>query len=179
MSRRCFEVLAIVGLLFLTAGTTEAAAQRPAEWKAGKACKDNGECDRSQYCQARAGKCQGPGECVVRPQICPLIFDPVCGCDGMTYSNFCFAAMAGVNVRSVGACEGNCTKNADCKGKDQFCSTPTGQCGGRGLCATKPEACPQIFDPVCGCDGKVYSNACFAAMAGVSVSSLGEECKKP
>lgn len=173
MNRRCFGIL-VLSLLFLVLPMA-AAAQSAA---AAKKCKDNGECDRSQFCQTRAGKCNGPGQCVVRPQICPFIFDPVCGCDGMTYSNSCFAAMAGVSVSHAGECNTNCTKNAECKGKNQFCSKPAGQCGGRGLCATQPELCPEIFDPVCGCDGKVYPNACYAAKAGVSVSSLGEECKK-
>ena len=36
--------------------------------------------------------------------ICPLFFDPVCGCNGQTYSNACFASC---EVRSFteGACE--------------------------------------------------------------------------
>lgn len=38
------------------------------------------------------------------PCICPFIFAPVCGCDGMTYPNACFASC---EVRSFteGACE--------------------------------------------------------------------------
>jgi hypothetical protein len=40
--------------------------------------------------------------------ICPLIFDPVCGCNGQTYSNACFARC---EVRSFtpGACDGGGT----------------------------------------------------------------------
>ncbi|WP_371400269.1 hypothetical protein [Priestia megaterium] len=33
-----------------------------------------------------------------------------------------------------------------------------------------------MYQPVCGCDGKTYGNACQAAGAGVSVASAGA-CK--
>ena len=37
--------------------------------------------------------------------ICPLFFDPVCGCNGQTYSNACFASCE-VRSFTAGACEG-------------------------------------------------------------------------
>lgn len=49
--------------------------------------------------------------CVLPPQqqnedcICPLVFDPVCGCDGVTYTNSCFASCV-VRSWSEGACDG-------------------------------------------------------------------------
>ena len=42
-----------------------------------------------------------------------------------------------------------------------------------GVCAEKPKDCPDSFDPICGCDGKNYGNACSAEAAGVSVASKG------
>jgi hypothetical protein len=64
----------------------------------------------------------------------------------------------------------------------QFCAyRAEAQCGANdlpGVCAVRPEACIQIYDPVCGCDGNTYGNACDAASAGVSVQHDGE-CERP
>ncbi len=71
--------------------------------------------------------------------------------------------------------EAGCSKNADC-GKGEYCAKEADDCAGRGSCTPRPEVCLDMYAPVCGCDGKVYSNSCKAAAAGVNVASDGEKC---
>lgn len=54
----------------------------------------NGAVETSNQCVKKG---QG-GDC-----ICPTVYDPVCGCDGNTYSNSCFASCE-VKSWTEGAC---------------------------------------------------------------------------
>ena len=68
-------------------------------------CDDNGMCATGMYC-ARDNACGEPGTCEDMPQVCTMIYQPVCGCDNKTYANDCAAHAAGVSVASTGECEG-------------------------------------------------------------------------
>jgi hypothetical protein len=159
------------------AGGDEPLAQQEAELRV-RFCSGprDLDCPDNQYCGAILGICPGDGFygiCRRTPEVCTDIFDPVCGCDGETYGNRCYAQASGVAVDHRGECVTSCTSDAECEA-DEFCQTPGGACGAAGSCATRPDACTKIFDPVCGCDGATYSNDCVAAAAGVSVASRGE-----
>ena len=87
--------------------------------------------------------------------MCPAVYDPVCGCDGKTYGNAC---EAGRVVMSSTAGE---------------CAPP--DAGSCKLAQPNDDlACIALYDPVCGCDGKTYGNACEAGR--VVTSSTPGEC---
>ncbi len=71
-----------------------------------------------------------------------------------------------------------CSQTEPCA-DDELCVYPEGLCGavgfseGQGQCQSKNEACDFLDDPVCGCDGQRYSNACVARTQGIDVSQFG------
>lgn len=66
-------------------------------------CDDDADCGAGEFC-AQDDACGGAGTCTAVPELCTRIWDPVCGCDDVTYGNPCMAHAAGVSVAHHDPC---------------------------------------------------------------------------
>ena len=109
MRRTKLTQLVFVSLIAIAALTVSATAQDKTYAKkeicggiAGLKCPSD-----KDVCKYPAGKCNVAdlsGVCVHRPENCPKVEKPVCGCDGKTYSNSCELLKAGGREDHKGAC---------------------------------------------------------------------------
>ena len=115
-------------------------------------------------CEETCGLVQKWVKCTVeekKAEICTADYTPVCGDNGKTYSNKCSACSSGeIDAWTAGECPPpvwtTCTEEQK-----------------------KAEICTLDYTPVCGDNGKTYSNKCVACSSGEITAWTAGECPPP
>ncbi|CAG0913064.1 unnamed protein product [Notodromas monacha] len=151
---------------------------------------------------AHKGACSNLTESDECPtEACPSEDSPVCGSDGNVYRNWCemkrstcgqrVVQLPPHHCRTTEHCTENCTESPlvpvcgsdgkiyrnECLMRSQNCGKhiyeiPLSRCTKSIVFSGCRRLCSIEYDPVCGTDGKTYSNACFLTMENCRSRSL-------
>jgi hypothetical protein len=137
-----------------------------------RVCAANEYCD---YASDTCGAADGSGTCRPRPENCPLVSRPVCGCDGKTYAGECLAYMSGTDRDADGGCPitkgGFACGYTQCDLATQYClHDPASTTGEPFSCVDLP-AC--TGSPDCTC---LAGQRCGTACAGTAAAGLTLTC---
>ncbi|KAJ3416987.1 hypothetical protein HDV05_007469 [Chytridiales sp. JEL 0842] len=126
---------------------------------------NNAQCAQPMLTITSQGECPTKPTSDECPAACPALYAPVCGSNGKTYSNACALS---VEV---------------CLSKKPITIASQGECPAKPTSDECPAACPALYAPVCGSNGKTYSNACALnvevclSKKPITIASQGE-CKQ-
>jgi hypothetical protein len=103
-------------------------------------------CATGEVCMLAKGTCADKatkGVCSKKPEICPTVVTPVCGCNKKNYSSECVALSNGHNTLADGNCKGT-DGSLVATGGSIACDTPTPPvCKEDGSCTnSEPVKCP-------------------------------------
>ncbi|MFH1510885.1 MAG: hypothetical protein ABIF10_04275 [Candidatus Woesearchaeota archaeon] len=98
-------------------------------------CNQNVDCSQTEFCEFDGCEAE-TGVCVVRPIVGNTNWDPVCGCDGKTYSNDGVRMAIGVSKRHNGECmecysDSHCAESYECQDNECVDSKPEAACSFR------------------------------------------------
>lgn len=131
---------------------------------------------------ADAGACEG-GKCDADTGPPPSAQSGPCsGCDGITLlqatcesgaKDLCWTNADGTCTRQCPPVK-SCSASVGCAA-DEYCYFAAKDCGKSGVpgfCAKRLKTCFPGGDPVCGCNGLPYENACFANKDGTPAADI-------
>jgi hypothetical protein len=114
----------------------------------GTACTwSSGNCPSNEYCKDI--QCEdGTGKCALRTMAKSLAYEPVCGCNGLSFWNASVASTYGMSVHHTGACssmEGAvpCTGESECATYGASCMLQALSCTAdpAGICMVPHDSC--------------------------------------
>jgi len=113
-------------------------------------CRNHEECPPGHFCSFEG--CRPPGKCKPIPRDCDDSYEPLCGCDNVTYENECKMEKA-LQSRDYGT---ECMTQTCTFGEGDACPAGSrcyGDCGSReGQCVPE-DRCDGLIEhgPACGC----------------------------